>query len=287
MLTAQILGSEAVIKHPQGGFIAPENKYRLGLAHPSDAVLDQGRVTFAAATGGSRFWRLAAHDVFKKKVILAEKKKTMMPTAEKAKPQARRYGRKVPDALIYEVLNGEPLYYRGYREVMSGKKTIEEIIGSSTLQFVLVNYFIRLLAKHLNEDDFYIAASEAGVHISHRDNMANDIAVYESSVLTPDRISDKYADVPPKFAIEIDIKADLSNPKHYDYVNLKTQKMLDFGTEKLIWVFTETHKVMIAAEHQDWLIMDWNRDIELLENVRFNIGEYLNKKNIIVAKKTL
>jgi Uma2 family endonuclease len=210
----------------------------------------------------------------------------MLSITEKDKPKTRRYERKVPDALIYEVINGEPLYYRGYKEVMSGKKTIEEIMGSSSLQFVLGNYFVRLLVQHLDEDDFYIASSEAGVHISHRDNMANDIAVYESSVLTPDRISDKYADVPPKFAIEIDIKADLSNPKYYDYVNLKTQKMLDFGTEKLIWVFTETQKVMVAVKNQDWLIIDWDKDIDLIENVQFNVGKYLKKKNIVVTKKT-
>lgn len=211
----------------------------------------------------------------------------MLTIADKDKPKSRRYERKVPDALVYETMDGEPLYYRGYKDVMSGKKTIEEIMGSSTLQFVLGNYFIRLLAKHLDEDGFYIAASEAGVHINHRDNMANDIAVYESGVLTPDRINDRYANVPPKFAIEIDIKADLSNPKHYDYVNLKTQKLLDFGTEKLIWVFTETHKVMIAPKNEDWSIMDWNKDIELITGVQFNIGKYLSKKNIIVNKKTL
>ena len=211
----------------------------------------------------------------------------MLTIADKDKPKSRRYERKVPDALVYETMDGEPLYYRGYKDVMSGKKTIEEITGSSTLQFVLDNYFIRLLAQHLDEDGFYIAASEAGVHINHRDNMANDIAVYESGVLTPDRINDTYADVPPKFAIEIDIKADFFNPKHYDYVNLKTQKLLDFGTEKLVWVFTETHKVMIAPKNEDWSIMDWNKDIELIAGVQFNIGKYLSKKNIIVNKKTL
>ncbi len=39
----------------------------------------------------------------------------------------------IPESLVYERLDGQPIYYQGYRDVMAGRKTIEEIIGSSTL----------------------------------------------------------------------------------------------------------------------------------------------------------
>ncbi|MEO1655774.1 MAG: Uma2 family endonuclease, partial [Bacteroidota bacterium] len=104
-------------------------------------------------------------------------------------------------------------------------------MGSSSLQFVIINYFIRLFARELDEDQYYIAASEAGVHIDHQSNLANDIAIYESSVLTPDKINEHYASVAPKIVIEVDIKADLSELQDYDYVPFKTKKLLDFGTE--------------------------------------------------------
>lgn len=97
------------------------------------------------------------------------------------------------------------------------------------------------------------------------------MAVYDKEILSPAKITTKYVDVPSKLAVEIDIKADLSNPKHYDYVNLKTQKLLDFGTETVIWIFTETQKVMIAPKSRDWLIVNWDKDIELMDGFSFNI----------------
>lgn len=44
------------------------------------------------------------------------------------------------ESLVYEVLDGRPLYYRGYEDVLSGKKSPEEIMGSSSLQWVLASY---------------------------------------------------------------------------------------------------------------------------------------------------
>lgn len=203
-----------------------------------------------------------------------------MLTAEKQKPKSPRVTRKIPESLIYEVMDGEPLYYKGYMEVVSGKKTIEEIMGSSTLQSLLVEYVNRILFKGLDESLYRIFSSETGVHINHRTNMANDIAVYEKSVLTPDKINKKYADVPCKIAIEIDIKADLSKEKDYGYVQKKTQKLLDFGTEKVIWIFTETQKITVATANENWQTMDWHKDVELLDGLTANIGKYLDREGI-------
>ena len=35
--------------------------------------------------------------------------------------------KKIPSALIYEEWNGTPIYYKGYKDVLTGKKTIEEM----------------------------------------------------------------------------------------------------------------------------------------------------------------
>ncbi len=47
--------------------------------------------------------------------------------------------RNIPPALIYEMWQGKPVYYRGYRDVLAGKKTIEEVMSCSDLQGVLVS----------------------------------------------------------------------------------------------------------------------------------------------------
>jgi Uma2 family endonuclease len=204
------------------------------------------------------------------------KEKTPQPTRSKT--------RKVPSALIYEIMDGEPIYYKGYTEVLKGKKTVEEIMGSSTLQSLLVFYINQILIKGLDLDKYFIFTAETGIHINHKDNFANDIALYESSVLTPDKINTNYADVPPRLAIEIDTKADLANTKHQEYVNRKTQKLLDFGVEKVIWIFSETQKVMTATQIENWQIMPWNKDVALIEGLSFNISQYLTKKGIETEK---
>ncbi len=55
----------------------------------------------------------------------------------------------VPASLIYEWDDGQPIYYRGYQEVLMGKKTAEEIMGDSTLQAWIKSklYLFQLLIK--------------------------------------------------------------------------------------------------------------------------------------------
>ena len=62
-----------------------------------------------------------------------------------AKP---RKTRKVPDYLIYEIMDGQPLYRKGYKAVLNKSKTLEDIMGSSTLQSEIHMYINALLFAH-------------------------------------------------------------------------------------------------------------------------------------------
>ncbi len=187
--------------------------------------------------------------------------------------------RNVPSYLIYEVMDGKPLYYRGYRNVLKGNQTFEEIMGASTLQGLIIFYLNRILFSSIDDDQFYIFSSESGVHINHRSNFANDIALYDPKLLTPDKISKKYADIPPKIVFEIDIDAELEEMTETGYIYKKTRKLLDFGTEKVFWVLTAA-QVVIVADRERIETFDWNRSIEIMEGINFNIGEYLKKKGV-------
>ena len=46
--------------------------------------------------------------------------------------------------LIYEMDNGVPIYYRGYKEVLNYTKTVEEIIGSSFMQSSIITQLANL-----------------------------------------------------------------------------------------------------------------------------------------------
>ena len=183
----------------------------------------------------------------------------------------------IPDALIYEIIDGQPIHYKGYREVMSGKKTFEEIMGSSTLQAHIVTYLIMLLGRNLDEEKYHVLASEAGMHLNNRNNLAGDVLVFENSVLPYEALDVHYAQVPPKVAIEVDISADPHDMAADAYIFKKTQKLLDFGVEKVIWITTEARKVTVATTDADWHTSDWHKDIEILEGITFNIGAQLLK----------
>ncbi|AYQ36363.1 Uma2 family endonuclease [Runella sp. SP2] len=196
--------------------------------------------------------------------------------------KVRKTPRNVPEALIYEIMDGKPVYYKEYREVLSGNKTIAEIMGSSSLQALIVFYLTVFIGKFIDEDSYTVLTSEAGLHIDHKNNLANDIAIFEQSVLTPDKISRKYANVPPTIVFEIDIDADVEDMTETGYIYKKTQKLLAFGVQKVFWILTEAQVVMVAtAERIE--TFDWNRDIELMHQQSFNVGAYLTKKGVTLS----
>lgn len=193
----------------------------------------------------------------------------------------------VPEHLLKETFEGVRLYYKGYRQVLNQEKTLEDIMGCSTLQFVILNYLLNILHKSIDMEQYIIGTNEAGVHLGFKKNFSNDIAIYEWTVLTPEKISKNYADVPPKMVVEVDIDFELDTEETdlttLDVVYQKIQKMLDFGTQKFIWIFSASKKVIIAERGQtNWSTIDWGQDFELWPGQACNVGAYLAGKNISV-----
>jgi Uma2 family endonuclease len=202
----------------------------------------------------------------------------MGDNATTSKPTRKR---RIPDYLVKEVIDGIAFYYPGYKDVLSKKKTKADIMGWSGLQGVIVGYFTRLLTM-LDRKKYWAFPGETGNHLGFRNNLSLDLAIFERSVLTPDKITTKYIDVPASCVIEIDVQAAWEDDNMNDmaFIDLKTRKLFEFGTQKLIWVLSRSQKVLVAEPGQDWTIIDWNKDIELLDGLIFNIGQYLKEEGI-------
>ncbi len=192
--------------------------------------------------------------------------------------------RNVPDYLIYEIMDGKPIYYKGFRDVLSGKKQVEEIMGSSKLQSYIVTYLTAMLVNFLDEELFTVLGHEAGIHLDKSNNLAGDVLVFDTETLPGSDIDEHYADVPAKIAIEVDVTADTSDIGGVDtYVYKKVRKLLDFGVERVIWINTATKTILIADDNlESWIVQDWNKDIEILEGLTINIPAFLLKKKIVV-----
>ena len=163
---------------------------------------------------------------------------------------------KVPDALIREEIDGKPYYYRGYKSVLNNEKTLEDIMGSSTLQSYIVEILLDFLFKNIGRKRYRFFTNELGGHLKKGTNLSFDIAVFDKKVMTRNKINQYYANVPPKMIFEIDVKIDLEDENAVDYINVKTEKLLQFGTELIIWVLTKQEKLIVARPNQKWEI-DW------------------------------
>lgn len=186
----------------------------------------------------------------------------------------------VPRVLIYEEWAGKPVYYKGYRDVLAGTKNIEEIMSCSDLQGVIMYLLNGFLYTHLNRKLYTVGTNESGLHMAKNDNLGNDLAIFEKANVG--KLKGKYFSVAPVVVIEVDIKADVESFLNADnYLIQKSQKMLDFGTERVIWILTETRKVFVAARDQkQWIITNWDQDITVMDGCTLTIKQLLDEEEI-------
>ena len=200
----------------------------------------------------------------------------MLVIEKKRKPKIR----KIPPHLIYEEMNGKPLPYKGYLSVLSGKKNLEEIMGCSSLQSALVYVLGLFIGVNINRKKYLVGSNEAGLHLSLGDNLASDIAIFEKDKIS---LNDKYFNVAPKVVIEVDIKIDLAETEwnnEIEYLLDKSQKLLDFGVERIIWITTKSQKVFVITTNDKWYVVNYQEDILVLDDCVLNIAKLLEEEEI-------
>lgn len=185
----------------------------------------------------------------------------------------------IPKILVYEMVDGNPIYYKGYKEYLAGKKQLEQLTGSSKFQSFLAAELIFLIRSFLAEN-YIVFSNELGLQFSKKSWRAADIAVIKKEDV--DKLDNKYLSVPPAYVIEIDTKADLSEISNaLGYYQEKTEELLKFGVNKIIWIFTETEKIMIAEKgSKKWEILDWDQEVEFIEGLSINIQELVFKSGL-------
>jgi hypothetical protein len=198
-------------------------------------------------------------------------------TIGRKRPSRRK---KIPDSFIYEIMDGKPLYYKDYKQAIRNNLNAESIMGANTLQVLIIEYLLSILFSVIDRKFYRIFSGEPGLHVSNKNNLGGDILVYDRKKLPASKISKHYADVPAELQIEVDITAELEDLTETGYIKRKTDILLDFGTKKVIWIFTATQQVLVAEKNEDWLWINWNKPILLWENNTFNIGKYLKDEGV-------
>ncbi len=175
----------------------------------------------------------------------------------------------IPKMLIYEEWDGQPVYYKGYRQVVDGEKQPEEIMGSSALQTYIVSIILKYLYRNLPDDKFFIGTNKAGLHLVKGTNLSSDILIYEKKDLKITKESLNYFNTPPYMIIEIDVQADVKELFHTEtnYFIRKTNRLREFGVQKVVWVFTEGKRLVIANDAKHWEMVTWDTEVEIAEGV--------------------
>ena len=126
-------------------------------------------------------------------------------------------------------------------------------------------------------------SGELGLHLAHNTNFSVDIAIYRSGVLNVGFHSTKYSEIPPNVVIEVDIKIDESDffQNEEEYFHKKTERLLKFGVEKVIWVFSSSQRVLIADNLKKWEFISWQEPIEVIDNQEINIWELMIKGGFV------
>ncbi|MDQ7055757.1 MAG: Uma2 family endonuclease [Persephonella sp.] len=143
----------------------------------------------------------------------------MKTLADKKQKKTRK---RVPKELIYEMRYGSPIYYRDYDKVLSGEKTLEEVMVSSKLQALLIWIILKYFAKKLDHKKYEVLTNEAGFQWAPRTWRNLDIAIFDKQKLLKEGINNKYVKTPPEIVIEIDTKADLR--KYGEFMNYSREK---------------------------------------------------------------
>jgi Uma2 family endonuclease len=185
----------------------------------------------------------------------------------------------IPKSLIYEMVGGKPIYYKGYQKILANNLNPESVMGSSFLQSMIITEIIDFLAINLKSKKTHKwFASEMGLHLAKGENRACDIAIYEINQLKNHVFEDKYSTIPPKVVIEIDTKAELEDENAPNYFHYKTQQLLDFGVEKVIWIYTNPQTIMLATAQKPWLIIDWTEEFEIIAGLKLNLSQLIDNQ---------
>jgi Uma2 family endonuclease len=179
----------------------------------------------------------------------------------------------IPSILVYEEFDGHPIYKKGYRNFMLGLSKIEEInMGSSILQWFLIDVILKFLHQKL-PNNFHCGSSELGLNVSKNTNFSADIAVYRPGEIEIGFNSLNYSQKAPNIVIEVDIRVEESDffQNEEEYFHRKTQKLLEWGVEKVVWVFSTSKMVLIAENLQEWRFLSWEKDFKIIDDLEINI----------------
>jgi hypothetical protein len=191
---------------------------------------------------------------------------------KKSAKSPKKTEQQVPMALVYEIVGGKPIYYKGYKDVINKTKTLEEITMESQLQAGLKAALSAVLYFLLKKLGYQLATGELGINITKAGKRGADLAIYKAENW---EWKPNFSNLPPEVVIEIDVQAELEGITEMDYISTKIKDYIEFGVKKVIWIFTKQQLIFVATSQLPWLTYDWSAEIEVVDKVSFKLDDMI------------
>lgn len=182
--------------------------------------------------------------------------------------------KQIPSDCIYEIDAGKPIYYKGILAYFEGRKQNEKTMPDSRFQSWLKGEVFLILRLLVNELKYTLTVGELGLSIDKHTVRAIDVTIFDRKNF---KLENTYSKDPPIVALEIDIKGEFktSKARQKDHQK-KIKQLLDFGVQKIIWIYTDTQKVKVITK-ESTTTFDWTTPVEVLDGHYLNISD-LEKK---------
>jgi hypothetical protein len=144
-------------------------------------------------------------------------------------------------------MDGKPLYYKGYKHAIKQDLPVESIRGINSYQAAIISHILSILFNVVDLEKYWLFPGNPGIYLNAENEIVASILVCTESELPASRISTRYIDVPAELHIQVDIRVELEALSELVYIKKKVQKLLDFGTKRVMWIFTGAQKILIAT----------------------------------------
>lgn len=189
---------------------------------------------------------------------------------------SRKAAPKIPDWLVYEMVDGKPIYYKNYQKLLEDfSNEHQSDMADSRTQHWLKIWLNRWLFKFLEPMGYDIGSGELGLLVGKGDWRGADVVIYREEDI---KLGPTYEDIPPEIIIEIDVKAALGNQRVEDYIDRKNEDYHQMGVKKVIWIFTAKREIMVAEAGKNPTFHRWDEWIETIEGASFNLDELMRGK---------
>lgn len=185
----------------------------------------------------------------------------------------------IPKSLIYEMYDGKPMYYKGYKDVMNQRERQKSNINFSQ-RLILVNTVLQNLMRGLDYEKYFVGGNGVSLQISENTITTSNILVFEKHDLKQVVFDNKYFNIPSLVTIDFDFIAETVDfgLSEFDYYSMKTKSLLDFGVKEVFWFFSASKQVAIARPNQDWIIANWDKELVVLGEYKFSLEKLLEKE---------